>query len=194
MMIFMALNDDVGKISKYLTEKQKDFDYVMDTSRDIIRESGQAITMLHNDDKKAATKTLKKIMASVKKLKKIDARFKYYTLQAYQEYVEAATFFEIKAQRAIPSAAKLGVEAESYLLGLMDVVGELKREILESLRADNLESAEFYFDNMKKIYDGTRRLRFAEAVLTGFRRKQDTARIQIENAGSEILSFRNSKR
>ena len=44
---------------------------------------------------------------------------------------------------------------------------------------------------MKQIYDGTRKLRFAEAVLSGFRKKQDVARIQIENAGSEILSFRN---
>lgn len=43
---------------------------------------------------------------------------------------------------------------------------------------------------MRMIFDGTRSIRFAEAVLNGFRRKQDVARIQIESAGSEILSFK----
>ncbi len=75
----------------------------------------------------------------------------------------------------------------------MDVMGELKREILEELRRGNLKKAENYFNKMRLIYDDTRSLRFAEAVLNGFRRKQDTARIQVESAGSEILSFKNSK-
>lgn len=193
-MIFMNLNKDVEKISKHLTKKQKGFDAVMDLSREIIREAGQMITMMHNDDWKSAVKILKKITKNANSLRKIDAHFKYYTLQAYQEYVEALVFFEIKTKERIPTMSQLGVEPEAYLLGLMDVEGELKREILESLRVSNIEKAEYYFDNMKKIYDGTRRLRFAEAVMSGFRRKQDTARIQIENAGSEILSFRNSRR
>jgi translin len=73
----------------------------------------------------------------------------------------------------------------------MDVMGELKREILEELRKENYKRADAHFEKMKLIYDTTRSLRFAEAVLAGFRRKQDTARIQLENAGSELLSFKN---
>lgn len=187
------LDGEIEDISKYLTEKQAGFDKVMTMSRDIIRDAGQAITMMHNDDKDKAQEKLSSMADTVSELKKVDSEYRYHTLQAYQEYAEAFIFAEIKNKRKIPGIRSVGVGEEAYLLGLMDVEGELKREILESLRADKLKEAEWYFETMKRIYDITRRLRFAEAVLGGFRKKQDTARIQIENAGSEILMFKSRK-
>jgi len=47
---------------------------------------------------------------------------------------------------------------------------------------------------MKGIYDSTRSMRFANSLVPDFRHKQDTARIQLENAGSEILAFESRKR
>jgi translin len=184
------LNNDIETVSDHLTKKQADFDKVMQTSREIIRDAGQTITLMHNDDRKEAETKLSEMSKKVKMLQNIDSLFKYQTLQAYQEYSEAFIFFGIKTKQKIPSIKDVGVDSDAYLMGLMDVVGELKREILESLRANKLKDAEWYFDTMKDIYDSTRRLRFAEAVLSGFRKKQDVARIQIENAGSEILSAR----
>jgi translin len=189
----MQLDNDVEKISSYLIEKQESFDKVMQSSREIIRDAGQTITLMHNDDKKSALAKLADMGERVKKLQGMDAQFKYQTLQAYQEFAEAFIFLKIKTEKKIPTMSVVGVDRDAYLMGLMDVVGELKREILESLRADRIKEAEWYFDTMKSIYDSTRRLRFAEAVLGGFRKKQDVARIQIENAGSEILSAKNRR-
>lgn len=183
------LNEEVRSISKYLAKKQKDFDKVMTLVRDVVRDSAQTITMLHNDDK-SASKMLNAARRKVSSLKKFGPVFGYHAKQAYQEYAEAKIFFEIKKRHSIPSYKAIGVDQESYLMGLMDVMGELKREILESLRENKLEQAEEYFKNMRTIYDSTRSVRFAEAVLSGFRRKQDVARIQVESAGSEILSFK----
>ena len=187
------IHSEISSISKYLSKKQKELDKVMDTGRDVIRDAAQAITMLHNDDVKGASKRIKSALKGVKQLKKFDSRFEYYSRQAYQEYAEAATFFLIKTKGSVISLGKAGVNSESYLLGLMDVIGELKREILEELRKENTKKAELYFSKMKLIYDSTRSLRFAEAIINGFRRKQDSARIQIESAGSEILSFKSRK-
>lgn len=188
-----SLESDIKQMSKYLTKKQRDFDNVMDLVRDIIRDSAQTITLLHNNDIKGAMKRLNSASKMVNTLKKFNSVFGYYAKQAYQEYAEAKIFFEIKQHHEIPSYTKIGVDQESYLMGLMDVMGELKREVLEALRDGKLKDAEQYFKKMRAIYDSTRSVRFAEAVLNGFRRKQDVARIQIESAGSEILSF-NSKR
>lgn len=185
-----GLDADIKLISNNLTKKQKDFDNVMTLIRDIVRDSAQSITMLHNNDAKVAAKTLNETGTKVKELKKFDAVFGYHAKQAYQEYAEAKIFFEIKKGSEIPSFAKIGVDQESYLMGLMDVMGELKREILETLRENKVKEAEGYFKKMKTIYDSTRSVRFAEAVLNGFRRKQDVARIQLESAGSELLSFK----
>lgn len=187
------LDSDIKNISKNLVDKQKDFDNVMTLVRDIVRNSAQTITMLHNNDAKTAAKTLKEAEKMVKGLKKFDSVFGYHARQAYQEYAEAKIFSEIKLHHEIPSCKKIEVDQEAYLMGLMDVMGELKREVLESLREDNLKAAEVYFKNMRTIYDSTRSIRFAEAVLNGFRRKQDVARIQVEGAGSEILSFKGKR-
>lgn len=184
------LDGDIEKISKGLIEKQASFDKVMQLSRELIRDAGQTITLMHNDEKEKALDRLRAMAGTVKKLQKSDQQFRYNTLQAYQEYAEAYIFTDIKTKRKVSTEKSVGVGGEAYLMGLMDVEGELKREILEALRSGKVKEAEWYFDTMKRIYDSTRRLRFAEAVLSGFRKKQDTARIQIENAGSEILMFK----
>lgn len=181
------IHNEMAKISKYLSAKQRDFDKVTDTSRDVIRDAAQAITMLHNGNTAGASKRIRSALSGVRVLKRFDDRFEYYSRQAYQEYAEAAIFFSIKKSSTIPSLSAIGVNAESYLLGLMDVAGELKREILEELRNGDVKRAELYFNKLKLIYDSTRSMRFAEAVMGGFRRKQDTARIQLETAGSELL-------
>ncbi len=187
------LDKDIGKVSDGLSKKQSNFDRVMQISREAIRDSGQAITFMHNDEIAKAVSKIKGISKALKNLKKLDSEFRYHTMQAYQEYAEAFIFFGIKKYGGIPKMEMVKVGNEAYLMGLMDVVGELKREILESLRKDDVKKAENYLEIMKQIYDSTRRLRFAEAVISGFRKKQDVARIQIENAGSEILMFKSRK-
>lgn len=187
------LDSDIKLISDALTKKQKDFDNVMTLIRDIVRDAAQAITMLHNDNAAGSRKILNDAEKLVKNLNKFDSVFGYHAKQAYQEYAEAKIFFEIKENNRIPSFSKIGVDQESYIMGLMDVMGELKREILEALRDNKVEEAEEYFKKMRTIYDGTRSIRFAEAVLNGFRRKQDVARIQVESAGSELLSFKSKR-
>ncbi len=187
------LDSDIKSITTHLTKKQKDFDKVMTLVRDIVRNSSQAITMLHNNDSKNALKTINTAKKMVDSLKKFDSVFEYHAKQAYQEYAEAKIFFEIKQNHEVPSYTKIGVGQESYLMGLMDVMGELKREILEALRDGKVKDAEEYFKKMRTIYDSTRSVRFAEAVLNGFRRKQDVARIQVESAGSEMLSFKSKR-
>ncbi len=95
------LNDDIEKISDHLSKKQADFDKVMQMSREIIRDAGQTITLMHNDDKAQATKRLDEMKTKVNMLMKIDDQYKYQTLQAYQEYAEAFIFFKIKIEKKI---------------------------------------------------------------------------------------------
>ena len=186
------IQNEMNGISKYLAKKQKEFDKVTDVSREVIRDAAQAITMLHNGNVKEASRKISSAYKKVEQLKKSDDKFEYYSRQAYQEYAEARVFLGIRTKDSVPSLDEVKVGPEPYLLGLMDVMGELKREILEELRKGDTKRAELYFKKMELIYDSTRSFRFAEAIIGGFRRKQDTARIQIENAGSEMLSF-NSK-
>jgi translin len=184
--------NDITFIGKHLQAKQESFDKVISLSREVVRGSALTITLLHNNKKKEAASMLSEVKRKVTTLKKIDRGLEPQSLQAYQEYAEASILYSIKGSGEIPACESLGIPVEGYLLGCMDVVGELKREILELLREDHIAQAETYFSMMKNIYDSTREFRFAEAVIRGFRRKQDTARIQLETAGSEILHAKRS--
>jgi translin len=182
------LEREIGTISKSLTSKQRRFDEVMNKSRELVRLAGVIITKLHNDDISSAKKGLvqaKKMSNELSKYKDFD----YNTKQSQQEYSEAKIFYSIKVAKRLPGLTEVGTDGEAYLMGMMDVFGELKREIIGSLSNGDVKSARFYHSMMIEMFDATRSVRFAEAVLQGFRRKQDVARIQLESTASELLSF-----
>lgn len=182
------LEREISTISKSLTLKQRRFDEVMNKSRELVRLAGVIITKLHNDDIASAKKGLvqaKKLSDELSKYKDFD----YNTKQSQQEYSEAKIFYTIKVSKKLPGLAEVGTDGEAYLMGMMDVFGELKREIIGSLSNGDVKSARFYHSMMIEMFDATRSVRFAEAVLQGFRRKQDVARIQLESTASELLSF-----
>lgn len=180
------IENDIGRAIEHLESKQKDFDSVLALTRRIVRDCSNSITMLHKGDAKGSADLIAKIKSGLKRLEKIDGSFRNQSAQAYQEYAEAYCLYGIVKRGEIPGMDELGMEPEQYLLGLLDVVGELKREALEELRAGNYGRAEKYYAHMTEIYDSTRGLRFPDAVINGFRRKQDVARIQIEQTGSDL--------
>jgi translin len=160
----------------------------MDRSRELIRLAGVIITKLHNNDVSGARKGLAQAERLSRELSKYKD-FDYNTKQSQQEYAEAKIFFSIKTKGRIPALKEVGTDGEAYLMGMMDVFGELKREIIGSLSEGDVKTARSYYTIMVGMFDATRSIRFAEAVLQGFRRKQDVARIQMEGSSSELLSF-----
>ncbi len=182
------LESEIGTISKSLALKQKRFDAAMDRSRELVRLAGVIITKLHNDDVSGARKGIAQAQKMSEELAKY-REFDYNTRQSQQEYSEAKIFFTIKVSGRLPTLREVGTDGEAYLMGMMDVFGELKREIIGSLSEGDAKSARRYYSIMVEMFDATRSVRFAEAVLQGFRRKQDVARIQMEGSASELLSF-----
>ena len=180
----------IDDIEEELILMQKRKDKVLDISRSLIRLAGKSITFMHARDMKKAKLLLGNTEELVRKLQKEDKGFEYNSQQAYQEYSEAAVLYSIISHGKIPTDRELGVDSISYLLGLLDSVGELKREIFESLRKNNVEKAERLYGFMSEIHDSLMPLRFSSSLVGELRKKQDTARIQLENASSELLSFR----
>lgn len=180
----------IEEIEKELTEMQESKDRLMQISREMIRLSGKAVTMMHAGNMKGAEANLKRISGMAKELKTFDPRFDYNAQQAHQEYVEALALYQMLKHGRIPSRKDADVDSIAYLLGLLDVMGELKREVFESLRKDDVKSAERYYGFMVEIHDSLLPMRFSSSMMPDFRKKQDVGRIQLESVSSELLSFR----
>jgi translin len=179
---------DVRAVEIKLLELQKRKDTVLALSRDIVRIAGKGITLMHARKLGEAVRCVAQLEKLVKKLKKAEGGLEYYSMQAHQEYVEARAFYTVVKERRLLRFSEAHVNEVPYLLGMMDLVGELKREIIEAIREKEMGDANLYYQFMKEIYDSTRAMRFANSVVPEFRRKQDSARIQLENAASELLS------
>lgn len=178
---------DLKRIEEKVSRLERDRDVVMQQSKELIRIAGKAIAMMHALGPKKAQGMLKELKSRKSALSKVEAGFEYYSLQAHQEYSEALILYNILSNKLVPSMKALGESEVAYLLGLMDVVGELKRESIEAIRRGELDNARLYYKIMADIYDSTLHMRFANSILPDFRRKQDSARIQLESVMNEML-------
>jgi translin len=178
---------DLKKIEEKVLKLEHGRDLVMQQSRELIREAGKAIAFMHAYGATKAAGHIRRLKKLKSALSAVDSGFEYYSLQAHQEYSEALILHNILTRGKLPDMKEVGEGEVPYLLGLMDVIGELKRESIESIRRKEYAKARSYYEIMSDIYDSTLHMRFANSILPDFRRKQDSARIQLESVMNEML-------
>lgn len=115
-------------------------------TRDVIKLSKQIIYSVHRDEFEKAEELIKQIKSKLAELDKItkDHAALYYSGSykiAVQEYVEAITYFEVIKNKKLPTHDELGVDLEYYLLGLMDLTGELVRKAINLAIKEDYETA-----------------------------------------------------
>jgi translin len=183
----MALHIGIDRIGKKLSEMEKELDAVLAENRLTVRACSNAIKALHAYNLVEAKKSLAEAEKGLGKISKYHAHFPGQLDHVYQEYAEARIVLSAIELKKIPSIGELKVPEVPYLNGLLDAIGELKREMYESLRRGNRHEAGEYFKMMEEVYDELLPLRFSNAILPEFRRKQDVGRMQIEQARGELL-------
>ncbi|MBI2079447.1 RNA-binding protein [Candidatus Micrarchaeota archaeon] len=177
----------IEEIEKELMEKEEALDKILNKKREVVRLCSNAIKSIHGKDMDQAKKYVKEAEKEINSLRKVDPDLAFHINHVLQEYVEAKVTISVVEEKLVPPYKDFDVPIESYLNGLLDATGEIKREMYESLRKGKKKDAEVYFEIMEKIYDALLPLKFSNAVLPEFRRKQDVARIQIEQARGELL-------
>jgi translin len=113
---------------------------------------------------------------------------------AFQEYAEAQVLLNVVEKEQFVSPESLGVPSIDYVLGLSDVIGELRRRALDMLRKGNVKMAEKCLGIMEQIYSELMAMDDAYMLIPGLRRKSDVARHVIEATRGDITieSRRNS--
>jgi translin len=81
-----------------------------------------------------------------------------------------------------------------YLTGLADVVGELRRAVLDVLRSENVEHAETYLHHMESIFESLVALDYPNALVPDLRRKCDVARSLVEKTRGDVTTAIQSSR
>ena len=86
----------------------------------------------------------------------------------------------------MPRPQDLGVDPSSYLNGAAEVIGEVRRYILDSLRRDSFEGCQEFMDVMDEIYSILVTVDFPEAVTGGLRHSTDQMRGVLERTRGDL--------
>lgn len=176
------VQSDVEKINKKFKDVEERRNAIIKGTRDATILCSKAIVSLHSHKKEESIEYIekaKKLLQEFKELGKDDLQ--KYLYIAEQEYVEAFCLFSIAENSVIPGMKSLDVSDISYVMGLLDCIGEIKRMIIDKIRAEGTSNVNTLFELMDKIYGIIYPLAVYDNLMPGLRKKLDVSRILIEN-------------
>ncbi len=166
-------------------------DQALTQARHLTRACSLAIRAVHRDDKETMYAQLSEAHLLADKLRDdlanhSDLFFAGYTQDALKEFVEANVTCALILNQPLQTPDELRVEESTYLNGLAEVVGELRRRILDILRHGYSEEAERLLGYMDEIYSVLVTMDYPDAITNGLRRQTDLARGIIEKTRGDV--------
>ena len=129
-----------------LNDRNRDREQALAVSREVVRMSANAIRAVHRADFEEARDLVQKGAARLKEAEHIreDNPLIYnagFMNDARKEFTEANVTLAVISGGPLPGMEELGVDPSSYLNGMAEVIGELRRYILDRLRSDKWNAA-----------------------------------------------------
>ena len=162
-------------------------------SRRVIRLSANAIRALHRDEQEAAAALMDEAGALLREADAAttahpDVRYAGFIGDASKEYAEARLTAAVFGGGPLPLPADIGVDAAPYLNGLGETVGEMRRRMLDRMRAGDLAEGERLLEGMDAICELLADLDYPDAMTGGLRRTTDVARALIERSRADLTN------
>src|SRR5512134_2027462 len=166
-------------------------DEALKQARQLTRACSLAIRAVHRDDKEAMEANLAEAQSLADKLREElkghpDLFYAGYTQDSLKEFVEANVTCALIQNQPLLTPEDLGVEDATYLNGLAEVVGELRRRTLDILRSGYSQEAERLLGHMDEIYAVLVTMDYPDAITNGLRRQTDLARGIIEKTRGDV--------
>ncbi|MBE0680422.1 MAG: haloacid dehalogenase [Anaerolineales bacterium] len=188
----------MNKLEKIAEQIRKNFDArtaardnALSQARQLTRACSLAIRAVHRDETdtmnthlqeaRQLADTLRDSLASYP-----DLFYAGYTQDALKEFVEANVTCALIRNEPLQTPEELVVEPATYLNGLAEVIGELRRRVMDILRHGYSPEVERLLGYMDEIYSIMVTMDYPDAITNGLRRQTDLARGIIEKTRGDI--------
>ena len=193
------INEIAAEIQQDFEAKDKARETGLSLSREVVRTCGTAIRHIHRGDIGKAAMLLEDARGALEDIDlqladHPDIYYSGFVEHAQQEFVECAVVHQLLTKEndsdsdTLPSPQELGVTYAAYLNGLGDVVGELRRHILDLIRQDMPQDGDQFLDIMDDMYSTLMMFDYPDAITRGLRRKSDVARSLIERTRGDLTN------
>jgi len=164
------------------------------SSRETLRHSTDAIRSVHRGEYEEARKRLSAARDLLKELDETltehqDLLHTGFVYNAQKEYVEACVTLGLIADDSLPTPEELGIGYATYLNGLGEAVGELRRHLLDITRRGEITRCEELLEAMDDIYGVLVTMDFPDAMTGGLRRTTDAVRGILERTRGDMTLF-----
>lgn len=120
--------------------------------------------------------------------------FAGYTQDSLKEFAEASITCALIRHQALPTPEELNLPPNTYLNGLAESVGEMRRRCLDMLRQDDSAEAERLLGHMDDIFAILVTMDYPDAITNGLRRQTDVIRAILERTRGDVtFSLRGEK-
>jgi translin len=195
--------DNLEKIAEQVREEFDALtaarDKALAQARTLIRHCSRAIRAIHREEREVANQELSaaRKLATALHNDLEDYPNLYhagYTQDALKEYAEATLLVAVLDNGNLPTPEEIDLEVATYLKGLAETVGELRRHTLDILRGGHSSEAERLLQCMDEIFSVLVTMDYPDAVTYGLRRQTDICRRIIERTRGDVtLSLRQER-
>ncbi len=178
----------VRSLEGELRRRERVRELVLERARTIGRQSRDAIYEMHRGrDSRAKLRALTGLVRGLGPVRRTDPDLMQAggMETALQEFAEAHLLAAVLAGRPLPTHRTLGISATPFLLGLADLIGEVRRAFQDRLKSGDLTAAGAHLRTMDDLFTIVMRFDQPDALLP-IRRKQDVARGLLERSRSEF--------
>ena len=186
-MSFSNVHSSLDQINGELHNVEERREILIKNTRDIVMLCSKSIIALHNnemDDARNKISQAKVMLDKFKEYAKTDLH--KYIAVAEQEFVEAYVLKSIVEESLLPSKTELNVLGSSYLTGLLDCIGEVKRMVYDRMRVGKADDAIKLFTIMQDLYSIVYPFAVYDNLIPGLRRKLDVSKMLIEDIRAVI--------
>jgi translin len=181
----------VENARKNFDERTRVRDQALQQARQLTRLSALTIRAIHRSESLEAAELLLEAHALVLNMQRDlaaypDLYFAGYTQDAIKEFAEASLTCALIENRRLPRPEELGIEYATYVNGLAETIGELRRRCLDILRQGYSDEAERLLNNMDEIYNFLVTMDYPDAITNGLRRQTDLVRGIIERTRADL--------
>ena len=167
-----GLSEIAESVREHLDAKHHAREQALRLSRDVVRLSANAIRSVHRKEFDPARDLLAKARDNLAEIASAlaghaDILHAGYVNDAQKEFAEANTTLALIAGEPLPTPTDLKISGAAYLNGIGETIGELRRHLLDELRAGDLQRCE-------------------EALTSGLRRTSDAMRGSLERTRGDF--------
>lgn len=187
------LSSVIGRVLEQLEETHRAREEALARCRETIRACSLAIRAIHRGRPDDVSDRLLEAERGIRAAQKALRPFPQLAAMGFlhdaeKEYAEARLTKALIEGDPLPVAAELQVGLPAWLNGLAEAASELRRHLLDRLRAGEVKRGEQLLETMEEVFDMLVTVEYPDAITGGLRRAADALRAVLERSRADVTT------